>query len=229
MLQQLFYFYIMQTLFEDNHLIAINKPAGVLTHSDKTGDETATDWVKQYIKKKYNKPGDVFLHPVHRLDRPTSGILLFARTSKALSRMTQQFKQRQPNKVYYALTDQKVSKPQGHLVNYLVKNTSNNCVQVTNKHQGKLAELDYEFMMQKHGLSLLKIEPKTGRSHQIRVQLANIGLPLIGDFKYGSKYKTDERAIGLHAGQLSFIHPVKKELITLHAALPDAPWWNLFK
>lgn len=221
----------MNILFEDNHLIAINKPAGMLTHSDITGDKTALELTKSYIKKKYNKPGEVFLQPVHRLDRPTSGLLLFARTSKATVRMTKIFKERDCQKIYYALSDHLPQQFSGNLEHFLEKNHKKNIVNASKKNvdNSKKAVLNYEVISSFNNLNLFKILPKTGRSHQIRVQLAEIGCPIIGDLKYGSKIKTDGRSIGLHAFSLSLIHPVRKNQLMIQCPFPDNEFWKSFQ
>ncbi len=221
----------INVLYEDNHLIAINKTGGMLTHSDRTGDQTALELTKQYIKHKYSKPGAVFLQPVHRIDRPTSGILLFARTSKATNRMTNLFKAKQVKKIYYAISDHYPNYPQDKvLTNWLIKNEKRNTVQTTSStnKQAKEASLSFSIIQEQNGQYLFKITPYTGRSHQIRVQLSQIGSPILGDFKYGSIVKTDHKSIALHAQFISFIHPVQKELLEISCPLPDKPWWINF-
>lgn len=221
----------LEILFEDNHLIAINKKAGWLTHGDETGDESATEKVKQYIKVKYNKPGAVFLNPVHRIDRPVSGVLLFAKTSKATSRMVEQFKHRDPQKVYAAITNKAPKQFEGELTHYLKKNGKANIVYATNKKDSgsKHAQLYYKMVAELQGNILLRVEPKTGRSHQIRVQLSEMGCPIIGDLKYNSNQKTDGKSIGLHAYSLTFEHPVKKEEMVITAHFPTNEIWQSFK
>ena len=220
----------MHVLYEDNHLLAVEKQAGELTHDDDTGDKTILDKAKGYIKEKYKKPGKVFLQPVHRLDRPTSGLLLFARTSKATTRMTEAFKRREVEKTYYALVTGYSGSLTGNLSDYLRKNAKRNIVNVVaqNTHNSKFCSLTYHLESQIDGVSLLRIIPQTGRSHQIRVQLGKQGWPIIGDVKYGSTTKTDGRSIGLHANKLSFKHPTKKEQIDIDCPFPDNNLWRKF-
>jgi len=218
-------------LFEDNHLLAVNKKSGILVHGDQTGDKSLLETAKAYIKKKYNKPGDVFLQPVHRIDRPTSGLVLFARTSKATTRLTKLFKEKQIQKVYYALVTVKPPFKKDKLTHYLLKNERNNTVKVVSEstQSAKESILEYELVKTVRDNYLLKIRPITGRSHQIRVQLSTIGCPIIGDFKYGSKQYTDGRSIALHAHELSFIHPTKKEQLKINCPLPQNKIWHLIK
>lgn len=219
-------------LFEDNHLLVVNKPSGMLTQGDKTGDRTVLDYYKSYIKEKYNKPGDVFLAPIHRLDRPVSGCLILGRTSKGISRMTEQFKNQKVSKTYLALTTSKPDMLSGHLEHYLLKDPKFNRTRVASaKTNGaKLAVLDYELLGVYGGLNLIKVEPKTGRSHQIRTQLSHIKCPIIGDVKYGGeKIKNDESQILLHCYRMKFIHPVSKEVMTVKSALPKNRFWNQMK
>ena len=177
----------IKILFEDNHLIAVNKPAGLLVHSDKTGDETLADLVKEYIRDKYNKPGEAFLGVIHRLDRPVSGVCLFARTSKALERMNEKFRERELQKTYIALVKQRPHNEAGKLVHWLVKDHDLNTSKATLKEvpNSKKAELEYELVGELSGYSMLKINPLTGRPHQIRVQLSTAIGPIVGDSKYG--------------------------------------------
>jgi len=217
-----------QILFEDNHLIAINKPAGMLCQGDKTGDTPLVDLMKNWLKQKYNKPGNVFCGLIHRLDRPTSGVLLLAKTSKALERMNKQFKDKQTQKTYWAIINQKPNKKANTLINYLVKNQKNNKSKAFSKEivNAKRAELDYELLGSSDKYHLVEVKPKTGRHHQIRVQLASIGCIIKGDLKYGAKRSNKDASIHLHAAKLSFIHPVKKEKVTIIAKpnLNDALW-----
>jgi 23S rRNA pseudouridine1911/1915/1917 synthase len=217
-------------IYSDNHLIAVNKTSGQLSQGDKTGDVSLIELMKDYIKWKFNKAGNVFLGSVHRLDRPTSGVLIFTRTSKATSRMNELFKSRKIYKTYFAITDRTCTESGGVLTHYLVKNSKTNIVKAypTEKKDSKKAELRFELISQIEGRSLIKIWPKTGRSHQIRVQLASIGLPIIGDIKYGSKQAFGQ-AIGLHCFSMKFVHPVQKEEITIKAQAPNTPLWNKFK
>ncbi len=220
-----------QILFEDNHLLAINKGAGLLSHGDKSGDASCVELVKNYLKEKYNKPGNVFATPVHRLDRPVSGVLLFARTSKALERLTRQFARREVTKVYYGISDSVSDFVSGELVHYLIKDEKRNISTAYNHavNRGKKAVLRYEILADFEDQYLYKIQPKTGRSHQIRAQMAKAGCPLLGDLKYGSNIKTDGKSIGLHAGNLTFLHPVKKEKLVISAPFPNNEIWNHFE
>jgi 23S rRNA pseudouridine1911/1915/1917 synthase len=219
-----------EVLYEDNHLLVINKPAGVLVQGDKTGDRTLADLGKSYIKSKFQKPGEVFLGVVHRLDRPVSGVVVFARTSKALSRMNELFRERDTEKVYWALTEKVPSPPEGTLVHWLQKDEAKNKTTTFKKETaGALrSELHYRYLKKDHGYHLLEIRPITGRSHQIRAQMATTGCPILGDLKYGSTFNTGDGSIALHARSLSFIHPVKKESILLEAPLPSTSWWKYF-
>lgn len=220
----------LRILFEDNHLIALNKEAGMLVQGDETGDTPLVDEVKQYIKKKYGKPGEVFLGVVHRLDRPVSGVVVLARTSKALSRMNALFRDRETDKVYWAITDRKPASKAGTLVHWLSKDEKRNrTTAYPRETPGALkSELTYKLIRSEGGSYLLEVRPLTGRSHQIRVQLASMGCPIFGDLKYGSSTPTGDGSIALHARELTFVHPVKKEPITLQAPVPDKPWWLPF-
>jgi len=211
-------------LYEDNHLLAINKPAGWLVQGDRTGDATLIDWGKAYLKEKYNKPGAVFLHPVHRIDRPVSGLVLFARTDKALGRLTTLFRDRKVLKTYRAIVARKPPKPQGRLRHWLWKDESRNFVHAFDappaRHpDAKEAELDYELLSEHPSGFLLEIHPLTGRSHQIRVQLAKMGCPILGDVKYGAPSPLPDASIALHSFRLSLTHPVKGEPLEI-----EAPW-----
>ncbi|UKN02026.1 RNA pseudouridine synthase [Paracrocinitomix mangrovi] len=222
----------LQVLYEDNHLIVINKRAGDIVQGDKTGDAPLSDFVKEYIKEKYNKPGDVFLGTVHRLDRPTTGIVLFARTSKALGRMNTLFRDNKVQKTYWAVTEKAPQQPSGKLINFLQKNEKQNKSYVTqNEDQkaAKKAELDYRLLGSSERYHLIEVNPKTGRHHQIRVQLTNIGCIIKGDLKYGAKRSNKDGSIHLHARKLVFKHPVKDEEIEIVAPTPDDPVWNYFE
>jgi 23S rRNA pseudouridine1911/1915/1917 synthase len=224
--------YQLQTpvLYEDNHLLVINKPAGELVQGDETGDEPLVERCKKYIKEKYNKPGEVFLGVVHRLDRPVSGVVVFARTSKALQRMNEQFRDRQTRKTYWAIVKNKPMETSGTLVHWLVKNEKNNKVTAFPKDNkdGQRSELSYQLLKHQSGFYLLEVNPVTGRPHQIRVQLSSIGCPIVGDIKYGFDKPNSDKSICLHALQLQFMHPVKKENISIQAAPPKNELWNLF-
>ncbi|MGR3811303.1 RluA family pseudouridine synthase [Jiulongibacter sp. NS-SX5] len=217
-------------IYEDNHLIIVNKAAGVIVHADKTGDKTLEDYVKEYIKEKYNKPGDVFLGTIHRLDRPVSGLIIFARTSKGLERMNALFKKRDIQKTYWAVTQRKPPKKKDKLTNYLVKDHEKNVVTAHDYpvENAKKAELHYRYLGTINKFHLLEIEPITGRPHQIRVQLAAMGCPIKGDLKYGYPKPNRDASINLHSRRVYFIHPVKKEPVLCRAALPEDPFWEEF-
>ena len=219
-------------LFEDNHLLALWKPPGFLVQADATGDPTLTDWGREYLKIKYEKPGKVFLHPVHRLDRPVSGAVLFARTDKALGRLNELFRSKKITKTYLAVTKNRPPKTADRLVHFLDKNRENNTVRAFISRQkappeAKESILDYEWLGDFSGYNLLKINPLTGRSHQIRVQLASIGCPIFGDVKYGAPTPLDDGSIALHSFSMVLEHPVKHEPITIRAPFfPDNPFWK---
>ena len=220
----------LDVLFEDNHLLVINKTSGVLVQGDETGDKPLVEICKDYIKEKYGKPGDVFLGVVHRLDRPVSGVVVFARTSKALERMNALFKNRETKKTYWALVKAKPAKTEDTLVHWLVKDEKKNKTTAYKREhpEGARSELSYRILEQKSGMYLLEVNPITGRPHQIRVQLASIGCPIVGDIKYGFESPNDDASICLHARQLEFIHPVKKEPIAISADLPKNHFWKPF-
>jgi 23S rRNA pseudouridine1911/1915/1917 synthase len=218
----------LQILHEDNHLIVVNKRVGDIVQGDKTGDKPLSDIVKEYIKVKYNKPGEVFLGVMHRLDRPTTGIVVFARTSKALSRMNELFSNRETQKTYWAVVKNKPEKPQDKLVHYLKRNEKNNTSKAHLKEvpDSKMASLDYQIIKELTNYTALEINLHTGRHHQIRAQLAAIGSPIKGDLKYGFDRSNPDGGIHLHARKLHFIHPVSKEVITIIAPTPDDVIWN---
>lgn len=214
---------MLDILFEDNHLIAINKRSGVLVQGDVTGDVPLSDLVKDYIKEKYKKPGAVFLGVVHRLDRPVSGVVVLARTSKSLERMNELFRNRETKKIYNAIVYGKPARSADTLVHWLVKDESRNKTTAYKKEHpdGLRSELSYEVRSYTNGYSLLEVQPVTGRPHQIRVQLASMGCPIVGDVKYGAEGPNDDASIYLHASQLQFIHPVRKEQLTIAADFPE--------
>lgn len=215
-------------LFEDNHLLIINKKSGELAQGDETGDIPLIDSLKDFIKKRDNKPGNVYLGLIHRLDRPTSGILVFAKTSKALTRMNEIFKTREVKKSYWAIVEKKPEKEFERLEHYLRKNPKNNKTTVfTNPTKdAKIAILEYQLKGNLENYSLLEVDLFTGRSHQIRAQLSFIGHPIKGDLKYGAKRSNPDGSISLHAWKISFTHPVSKEEIQIVAPPPNEPIWE---
>lgn len=217
-------------LFEDNHLIAVNKPAGLLVQGDKTGDETLADLVKAYIKVAKNKPGDVYLGIVHRLDRPVSGVVLFAKTSKALVRLNKMFAERETKKVYWAVVTKRPEQEKGKLVHWLRKNQEKNRSKAFNNEAKytKYAELNYKMLRASDRYTLLEVYPKTGRHHQIRVQLSKMGCSIKGDLKYGASRSNPDASIHLHARRLELMHPVKKEPISITAKVPTENLWREF-
>lgn len=220
----------LDILYEDNHIIAINKPSGALAQGDKTGDEPIVEQVKAYVKKKYNKPGAVFMGIPHRLDRPTSGILLFARTSKALARLNQLFKEKKIQKTYWAVVKNPPPQKEATLTHYLRKNQAKNKSYAETKAfaQGSKSVLEYNLIGKSKTYYLLEVKPQTGRHHQIRVQLSAIGCPIKGDTKYGFDRPNPDKSIHLHAREIEFIHPVSKEVIHITAPVPDDPVWQAF-
>lgn len=220
-----------EVLYEDNHIIIVNKRSSDIVQGDKTGDVPLSEIVKAYIKEKYHKPGDVFLGVVHRLDRPVSGAVMFARTGKALTRLNAMIRDRKIHKVYWAVTPNMPEKEKGHLVHYLKKNQKKNTSYAYKEEaDGRLkAELVYAYRSSSDRYHLLEVELLTGRHHQIRVQLASIGCSIKGDLKYGAKRANKNASIHLHARKLSFIHPVKNELIDVVAPVPDDTVWKYFE
>lgn len=218
----------LQVVFEDNHIIVVNKRSGDIVQADKTQDIPLSEIVKEYLKKKYNKPGNVFLGVTHRLDRPTSGIVIFAKTSKALTRINAMFKNKSIKKEYWALVHHTPKKPNDTLINWLVKNPRNNTTKVYDKEipGSKLAILHYKLKEKLNNYTLLEINLETGRSHQIRSQLSHINCPIKGDLKYGAKRSNPNGGIHLHAKTVIFEHPVSKETLHLQAPLPSDPLWN---
>ena len=222
---------MLDVIYEDNHIIVINKACGIVVQSDKTGDLTLLDIVKQYIKEKYNKPGNVFLGLPHRLDRPTSGIVVLAKTGKVLPRLNKLFQTRgEVKKTYWAVVDKRPPKYQDTLAHYLVKNQDKNrSYAYTEKRNGaKLASLTYRHVASIDNYHLLEIELHTGRHHQIRVQLRQLKLYIKGDVKYGFSRPNADKGIHLHARKIEFVHPVKKESLTIVADPPDDAVWNEF-
>ncbi|MCC7466318.1 MAG: RluA family pseudouridine synthase [Saprospiraceae bacterium] len=217
-----------QIIFEDNHLLAINKPAGWLVQGDRTGDDTLTDWGKQYLKEKYNKPGAVYLNPAHRIDRPVSGAVLFGRTDKALGRLNILFRDKKVQKTYLALVNRAPDRPEGVLKHFLLKDEQKNIVEVLRMPGGAAKEsiTRYKLLKKVGHLFLLEVEPITGRPHQIRAQLAAIGCSILGDLKYGAPSPLPDASIGLHCRSMSLIHPVRQEPIHIEAAFPETEWWE---
>lgn len=220
-----------EILYEDNHLIAVNKRPSDLSQGDKSGDPSLDDEVKKYIAKKYNKPGEVFLGVVHRLDRPVSGVILYARTSKALSRLNEMFRTSEVMKVYLAIVKNRPPEDTGTISHYLKKNEKQNKTYVydTEVKGSKKASLTYRIAGRSDRYYLLEVILHSGRHHQIRAQLANIGCPVKGDLKYGFSRSNDDGSISLMARRLEFIHPVKKEKVIITAPFPDGDIWQVFK
>lgn len=218
----------LQVLYEDNHLIIVNKRAGDIIQGDKTGDKPLSDVVKDYIADKYNKPGSVYLGVVHRLDRPTTGIVVFARTSKALPRLNALFAEKKAKKTYWAVVNSEPPKTKDTLTHWLLKNPKNNKSTAFSKEieGSKKAILDYEIIKRLDRYVLLEIQLHTGRHHQIRAQLSAIGCIIKGDLKYGFDRSNKDASIHLHARKLVFTHPVKKELLEISAPLPNDPVWD---
>ncbi len=221
----------LQVIYEDNHLIAINKRAGDIVQGDKTGDTPLSEVVKQYLKIKYDKPGNVYLGVAHRLDRPTTGIVVFAKTSKALPRLNKLFAEKDAQKTYWAIIGKQPDQKSGTLIHWLKRNPKQN-KSYAHKNQvpdSKKAILDYEVLKQLDRYTLLEIDLKTGRHHQIRSQLAALGCPIKGDLKYGADRSNKDGSIHLHARRLRFVHPVKKEVLELVAPLPQENLWKACK
>ncbi len=220
----------MQILFEDNHLIIINKLPGDIVQGDKTGDEPLSEKVKAFLKTKYDKPGKVFLGTVHRIDRPVSGIVIFAKTSKALERMNALFREKNIQKTYWAVVKDKPAKDQDILIGFLWKNEKQNksYSSPVMKKDALKSELHYKIIATSENYTLLEVNPVTGRHHQIRVQLSAIGCPIKGDLKYGSARSNPDGSIHLHARAIKFNHPVTKEELHIVADPPDESLWNFF-
>lgn len=218
----------LEVLLEDNHLIIVNKKAGDIVQGDKTGDIPLSEVVKQYIKEKYQKPGNVFLGVVHRLDRPTSGVIIFAKTSKALERMNKMLREKKMQKTYWAVVKNKPKKEADTLISFLKKNSRNNKSTSYKTEIGgsKKAVLHYKIIKKLDHYFLLEVILETGRHHQIRCQLASIGSPIKGDLKYGFNRSNKDASIHLHAQKVAFVHPVKKEPILVVAPTPNDAIWN---
>ena len=218
----------MTVLYEDNHIIIVNKTASEIVQGDKTGDTPLSETVKQYLKEKYHKPGNVFIGVTHRLDRPVSGLVVFAKTSKALSRLNEMFKNSEVKKTYWAIVKQTPAETEGELVNYLVRNEKQNKSYAydTEKPGSKKAILHYRLIARSDNYCLLEVDLKTGRHHQIRCQLAKMGCPIKGDLKYGFPRSNPDGSICLHARRVRFVHPVSKELIDVVAPVPSDNLWR---
>lgn len=218
----------MKVVYEDNHLIIVYKESGEIVQGDKTGDIPLSDTVKGYIKEKYQKPGEVFLGVVHRLDRPVSGLVIFARTSKALSRLNDMFRRGDVHKTYWAITKNAPLRPMGTLTNWLVRNEKQNKSYVYDKEvpQSKQAVLNYRLVGQAEHYYLLEIQLLTGRHHQIRSQLAHMGCPIKGDLKYGAKRSNPDGSISLLSCKVEFVHPVSKKVIAIDSPLPEDTLWQ---
>lgn len=220
----------MKVVYEDNHLIIINKSSSEIVQGDKTGDTPLSEMVKAFLKEKYNKPGNVFIGVVHRLDRPVSGLVVFAKTSKALTRLNEMFRGSDVHKTYWAIVKNAPKKPEGTLVNWLIRNEKQNKTYVydTEKPGSKKAILDYKIIAHSENYHLLEIRLHTGRHHQIRCQLAHMGCPIKGDLKYGFPRSNPDGSICLHSRYVEFIHPVSKEMIQVTAEVPEGNLWKAF-
>lgn len=220
----------MEILHEDNHIIVINKAAGEIVQGDKTGDASLCDKMKAFLKEKYAKPGNVFVGLPHRLDRPVSGVVIFAKTSKALERLNEMFRVGSVKKIYWAITKERPAQPEAELECWILRNEKmNKSFAYTKEVKGaKKAQLHYRHIAASQNYNLIEVELKTGRHHQIRCQLASIGCPIKGDLKYGAKRSNPDGSISLHARYVEFIHPVSKELIQITAPLPADKLWQSF-
>lgn len=220
----------MTIIYEDNHIIVVNKGASEIVQGDKTGDVPLSEKVKAYLKEKYQKPGNVFVGVTHRLDRPVSGLVVFAKTSKALSRLNEMFRVGDVHKVYWAIVKNEPKQPEAELQHWIVRNEKQNKSYAYDHEvkNGKKAVLKYRMIGRSDNYSLLEVELMTGRHHQIRCQLSKIGCPIKGDLKYGSPRSNPDGSICLHARRISFVHPVSKQLIELEAPLPADKLWRCF-
>lgn len=221
----------MTVLYEDNHIIIVNKSSGEIVQGDKTGDKPLSEVVKEYLKEKYNKPGNVFCGVTHRLDRPTSGVLVFAKTSKALSRLNEMFRNNTIETIYWAIVKNRPEIPENELIHWLIKNEKNNKSTAFDfeKKRTKKSILRYKLIATSNNYFLLEVNLITGRHHQIRVQLAKIGCPIKGDLKYGAKRSNPDGSISLHARFISFVHPVSKKKIEITAPVPEDKLWKSFE
>ncbi|WP_444324344.1 RluA family pseudouridine synthase [Paraprevotella clara] len=221
----------MDVVYEDNHLIIVNKSSSEIVQGDKTGDKPLAEMVKEYIKQKYHKPGNVFLGVVHRLDRPVSGLVVFARTGKALARLNEMFRTKEVHKTYWAIVGNCPPTEEGELVHWLVRNEKQNKSYAYDKEkpEAKKAILDYKLIGRSERYFLLEVDLKTGRHHQIRCQLAKMGCPIKGDLKYGSPRSNPDGSICLHARRVRFVHPVSKQEIDVTAPVPEGNLWHSFQ
>ena len=221
----------MTVVYEDNHIIIVNKTASEIVQGDKTGDTPLSETVKQYLKEKYAKPGNVFIGVTHRLDRPVSGLVVFAKTSKALTRLNEMFRGSEVQKTYWAVVKNRPSQVEGELVHYLVRNEKQNKSYAYDAERpgSKKAVLHYRLIGRSQNYFLLEVDLKTGRHHQIRCQLAKIGCPIKGDLKYGAPRSNPDGSISLHARRICFIHPVSKKEICVEAPLPEDRLWHSFR
>ena len=221
----------MTVVYEDNHIVVVNKTSSEIVQGDKTGDTPLSEMVKQYLKEKYNKPGNVFIGVTHRLDRPVSGLVVFAKTSKALPRLNEMFRNGEVKKTYWAIVKECPKETEGELVHYLVRNEKQNKSYAYDKEvkNSKKAVLHYKLIGHSQNYYLLEVDLKTGRHHQIRCQLAKMGCPIKGDLKYGSPRSNPDGSICLHARTVQFVHPVSKAMIRLTAPVPEGNLWNGFE
>ena len=221
----------MTVVYEDNHIVVVNKTSSEIVQGDKTGDTPLSEMVKQYLKEKYNKPGNVFIGVTHRLDRPVSGLVVFAKTSKALPRLNEMFRNGEVKKTYWAIVKECPKETEGELVHYLVRNEKQNKSYAYDKEvkNSKKAVLHYKLIGHSQNYYLLEVDLKTGRHHQVRCQLAKMGCPIKGDLKYGSPRSNPDGSICLHARTVQFVHPVSKEMIRLTAPVPEGNLWNGFE
>ena len=221
----------MTVVYEDNHIVVVNKTSSEIVQGDKTGDTPLSEMVKQYLKEKYNKPGNVFIGVTHRLDRPVSGLVVFAKTSKALPRLNEMFRNGEVKKTYWAIVKECPKETEGELVHYLVRNEKQNKSYAYDKEvkNSKKAVLHYKLIGHSQNYYLLEVDLKTGRHHQIRCQLAKMGCPIKGDLIYGSPRSNPDGSICLHARTVQFVHPVSKEMIRLTAPVPEGTLWNGFE
>ena len=222
---------MLEVLYEDNHLLVVNKPAGLLVQGDATGDKTLPDLAKEYLREKYNKPGNIFVGVVHRLDRPVSGVVVLAKTSKALARMNELFRSNKTRKTYLAISQRRPQEAEKRIVHWLIKDPERNVTKAfpSEKPNSQRAELSYKLLQHRENYYLIQVNPVTGRPHQIRVQMASQNSPLLGDVKYGAPALLPDKRIGLHAYQLEFEHPVQKTPVKITAPLPASSPWKLFR